>query len=339
MWTLAGTLLLGLFSPHSVDGSTATCTATLHTAMSIGSNAYKTLPGSTTAACCSACTKDPSCAAFVTGSGGGGECLLKKDLSGMHAKPTNDCGVVRGTPGPPAPPAPPGPTPPPPAPLPPPGSPRWELVTASVLPVIGPKHPDVISHTIMNGFETGQYQRINATFFYTANELGMCPGMVWDLVTRAALWSAPNSTGPWTRVTTLRNGSHIKTLCTEKPKPPCSRGQCGVACCPGPDDATSFVTWAPTLIHAPSSVNESGKDVWNLFYSSNQNAVSKNDEVCIANEKLCIQNEELCIKNEEFCIIFKMMNFAALQRHGVQRYYLGGQHDRLYAWALRRHGW
>ena len=71
---------------------------------------------------------------------------------------------------------------------------------------------------------------------------------------------------------TLRNGSHIKTLCTEKPKPPCIRGMCGVACCPGPDEDTSFVTWAPTLIHAPSSVNESGKDVWNLFYSSNQNA-------------------------------------------------------------------
>ena len=46
------------------------------------------------------------------------------------------------------------------------------------------------------GFETGQYQRINDTYYYTANELGMCPHVTWDLVTRAALWSAPNSSGP-----------------------------------------------------------------------------------------------------------------------------------------------
>ena len=123
----------------------------------------------------------------------------------------------------------------------------------------------------MTGFETGQYQRINDTFYYMANELGMCPGVVWDLVTRAALWSASNSSGPWKRVTTLRNGSHMQTLCKNAPDyQPCKR-KCGPSCCAGTDSNPSFVTWAPTLIHAPSSVNESGKSVWNLFYSSNQN--------------------------------------------------------------------
>ena len=118
------------------------------------------------------------------------------------------------------------------------------------------------------GFETGQYQRIGDTFYYTANELGMCPGVVWDLVTRAALWSAPNSTGPWTRVTTLRNGSHIQTLCNKAT--PC-RAPCGPSCCSGTEADPSFVTWAPTLVHAPSSANDS-KPVWNMFYSSNQNS-------------------------------------------------------------------
>ena len=127
------------------------------------------------------------------------------------------------------------------------------------------------AHGIFAGFETGQYQRIGDTFYMTANELGMCKGVVWDLVTRASLWSAPNSTGPWTRVTTLRNGSHIQTLCE---KAPC-RAKCGPSCCSGTETDRSFVTWAPTLVHGPSSVNESGKDVWNMFYSSNQNAHMK----------------------------------------------------------------
>ena len=71
--------------------------------------------------------------------------------------------------------------------------------------------------------------------------------MGWDLVTRAALWSAPSSTDPWTRLATLRNGSHMFTVCN------------GIKAVP------SFVTWAPTLNRAPSSVNASRKDVWNVF--------------------------------------------------------------------------
>ena len=47
---------------------------------------------------------------------------------------------------------------------------------------------------------------------------------------------------------------------------------CKESCCSGTEDEPSFVTWAPTLVYAPSSVNASGKDVWNLFYSSNQNS-------------------------------------------------------------------
>lgn len=74
--------------------------------------------------------------------------------------------------------------------------------------------------------------------------------------------------GPWKRLVTLRNGSHIETLCQKKK---CAI-PCHDSCCSGTEDEPSFVTWAPTLIHAPSSVNASGKDVWNLFYSSNQNS-------------------------------------------------------------------
>jgi len=138
---------------------------------------------------------------------------------------------------------------------------------ATPTPVIG--RAQAAAHGIFAGFETGQYQRIGDTFYYTANELGMCPGVVWDLVTRAALWSAPNSTGPWTRVTTLRNGSHIQTLCNKKATP--CRAPCGPSCCSGTEADPSFVTWAPTLVHAPSSANDS-KPVWNMFYSSNQNS-------------------------------------------------------------------
>jgi len=71
--------------------------------------------------------------------------------------------------------------------------PKWELVETTAVPVIENTHPDVVANCIFAGFETGQYQRINNTFYYTANELGMCPGVDWDLVTRAALWRAPNS--------------------------------------------------------------------------------------------------------------------------------------------------
>ena len=56
--------------------------------------------------------------------------------------------------------------------------PQWELVETGALPVIGQKHPDVVKHTILSGFETGQFQRINDTYYLTANELGMCGGVV-----------------------------------------------------------------------------------------------------------------------------------------------------------------
>jgi hypothetical protein len=173
------------------------CNATLKKGCSLGGDAYKQLKGADSAACCAACMVDTKCAGFVTSNTGSGECLLKDDLRDLHAKSSNDCAAVRGSPGPIPPPGPP-PTPPP-APAPPPstppaGSPKWELVYTAPLPVIGSKHPDVVSASILTGFETGQYQRINDTYYLTANELGMCAGVVWDLVTRAALWSAPNST-------------------------------------------------------------------------------------------------------------------------------------------------
>lgn len=168
------------------------CNATLKKGCSIGGNAYKQLKGADSAACCAACVADTKCAGFVTSKTGSGECLLKADLRNFHTKLSNDCAAVRGSPGPMPSPEPPAPAPPP---TPPPaGSPEWELVSTAPLPVIGSKHPDVLSASILTGFETGQYQRINDTYYLTANELGMCANVVWDLVTRAALWSAPNST-------------------------------------------------------------------------------------------------------------------------------------------------
>ena len=81
-----------------------TCNATMFTGKSIGGTAYRQLKGSTVAtACCAACVADPKCAAFVTADDGAraaagrGECLLKADLQNLHAKATNDCGIVRGT--------------------------------------------------------------------------------------------------------------------------------------------------------------------------------------------------------------------------------------------------
>lgn len=261
--------LAGALQCASVRLKDPTCNATLHTDMSIGGNAFKEFKAGT-AECCAACVADPMCAAFVI-STASNTCFLKADLTGPHAKTDNDCGVVRGV-FPPVPPPPGPPAPPPPSPPLPPGSPQWVLMNATAQPVIGPGHPDVLSHNIKNGFETGQFFELNGTFYYTANELGTCEngGVIWDLVTRAALWSAPASSGPWSRVLTLRNGSHMETVC--KPATAPCAVPCGASCCSGTRENPSFVTWAPTLIHAPSSVNATGKNVWNLFYSSNQNS-------------------------------------------------------------------
>ena len=250
--------------------SPGSCNASLRTGWSVGQTILRTSSQPSTAACCAACVSEPRCAAFVLD---GRTCFLKADGENSHAKPGQTAGFVR-VPAPAPGPAPsPGPPAPPPAPTPPapPGSPQWETVEATPTPLIDKEQG--AAHGIFAGFETGQYQRIGDTFYITANELGMCRGVVWDLVTRAALWSAPNSTGPWSRITTLRNGSHIQTLCENAP----CRHKCGPSCCSGTETDRSFVTWAPTLVYGPSSVNESGKDVWSLFYSSNQNSHMKDD--------------------------------------------------------------
>ena len=110
---------------------------------------------------------------------------------------------------------------------------------ASTDPVIGPQHPDVIKHTIQSGFETGQYFTLNGTHYYTANELGTCAhsGILWDLVTRAALWSAPASSGPWSRLITLRNGSHMQTVC--QPASAVCAKPCSDSCCSGTEENPS----------------------------------------------------------------------------------------------------
>ena len=127
--------------------------------------------------------------------------------------------------------------------------PQWETVSSNAEPVIGPA--ETLQHGVCQGFETGQFFKENGTYFVAINELGLCKSVVWDRTTRAALWSAPNASGPWTRVVTLRNTSSMYTLCnmtTENGLP-------------------NACSWAPTLVFAPSIANGS-KPVWNMFYSA-----------------------------------------------------------------------
>lgn len=127
-------------------------------------------------------------------------------------------------------------------------TPQWEVVSSSAEPVIGPTQ--AVPHGIYQGFETGQYIKVGAVHYYVANELGLCEHVTWDRTTRAALWSAPNGSGPWTRITTLRNTSSMHSLC----KLDAGKG------------LQNLCSWAPTLVFAPSSANGS-KPVWNFFYS------------------------------------------------------------------------
>ena len=132
-------------------------------------------------------------------------------------------------------------------------APHWETVSSDATPVIGPA--ETLPHGIHQGFETGQFFKENGTYFVAINELGLCKHVTWDRTTRAALWSAPNASGPWTRQVTLRNTSSMHTLCN------LTTGK-------GLPNACS---WAPTLVFAPSIANGS-KAVWNLFYSACEDA-------------------------------------------------------------------
>eukprot|EP00937_MAST-01D_sp_MAST-1D-sp2_P005586 g5586.t1 len=223
------------------------CNATMRAGWSVGATILQVMTADPTD-CCTACVAQTACMAFVVD---GGKCYLKADLNLPHPKAGNNAGIVRGS------------LPPTPTPTPAPGAPQWELVEATAAPIIG--EAQAKQHGILQGFETGQFQRLGNTYYYTANELGLCAGQVWDKVTRAGLWSASNSTGPWTRVTTLRNGSHMWSLCnhTETPYPEAKYN-------------LNYVTWTPSLLHAPSSVNGSAA-VWNLFYSSKQDRSGDKD--------------------------------------------------------------
>jgi hypothetical protein len=127
-------------------------------------------------------------------------------------------------------------------------APRWEVVSSAAAPVIGPA--EARPHGVFQGFETGQYIKVDGTHYVVANELGLCEHVVWDKTTRAALWSAPSGAGPWTRVGTLRNTSSMYELC----KLEAGRG------------LKNGCSWAPTLVHAHSAANRSAT-VWNLFFN------------------------------------------------------------------------
>ena len=129
--------------------------------------------------------------------------------------------------------------------------PQWEVVSAAAEPVIG---KDLANpHGILQGFETGNFMKVNNTYYYAATELGFCKGIRWDSTTRAGLWSAPNSTGPWTRLVTLRNTSSMYTVCKD----------------PAGQYNDNTVAWATTLVFALSGVNGS-KEVWNLFHHAGE---------------------------------------------------------------------
>ena len=243
-------LALSIWGWSALAAAGVTCNATVRADWSLGAKILKRTHNDL-AGCCAACMALPACMAYVSD---GGTCYLKADLQLPHSKPGNTAGVVRGSVPPPTPP------PPPPAP----GAPQWELVEATATPVIDKGQAQ--QHGILQGFETGHFQRIGSTFYYAANELGLCEGVVWDKVTRAGLWSAPNSTGPWTRLTTLRNGSHMWSLCNHTATP-----------YPGSKDNLNYVTWTPNLLLAPSSTNASSGPVWNLFYSSKQDRAGDKD--------------------------------------------------------------
>mgnify|MGYP002262179434 CR=1 FL=1 len=98
-------LLVGALQCHCFSLVHPACNATLHTGMSVGGNAYKTFNGGA-AECCAACVADPKCAAFVTSTSTRGDCFLKADLSGPHAKAPNNPAIVRRLCSPPAPPGP-----------------------------------------------------------------------------------------------------------------------------------------------------------------------------------------------------------------------------------------
>ena len=130
-------------------------------------------------------------------------------------------------------------------------APQWEVVSAAPTPVIGPEQAE--QHGIMQGFETGNYMKVGGTYYYSATELGFCKGIRWDSTTRAGLWSAPNSTGPWTRLVTLRNSTSMYSVCKDE----AGKG------------VKNNVVWAPTLVFAPSGANGSTA-VWNLFYHAGE---------------------------------------------------------------------
>lgn len=227
-------LMYVLFTMIGASTSTANCNATVVQGWSAGVSIIRVVPAETADACCKLCTAEGKCITFVLS---GEKCYLKGDADGGHAKEGNTCGYVRAQ-----------------APVP---IPVWEVVEATPIPLLDAT--EGAKYNIYSGFETGQYQRIDNMYYLTVNELGMCENQAWNQVTRAALWSAPNSTGPWTRITTLRNGSHMYSDCKNTDHP-----------YPDQENETNFVTWTPQLLHANSVVNTSGQDVWQLFYSSNQ---------------------------------------------------------------------
>ena len=65
-------------------------------------------------------------------------------------------------------------------------TPQWEVVSVATRTVIG--SAESLPHGIYQGFETGFYFKVNDTYYYSATELGLCKGIVWDHTTRAGVY-------------------------------------------------------------------------------------------------------------------------------------------------------
>ena len=64
-------------------------------------------------------------------------------------------------------------------------TPQWEVVSTAHKAVIG--SAEAVPHGIYQGFETGFYFKVNDTYYYSATELGLCKGIIWDHTTRAGV--------------------------------------------------------------------------------------------------------------------------------------------------------
>lgn len=135
---------------------------------------------------------------------------------------------------------------------------RWSLVRAhpkAVIDVAQSKHAGI------GGFETGSFVKVDGHYHAFINELptiqpySSCPKLWWDAVCQLGYWTAPSPSGPWTRVSTVRQP--VATLnCSGTAWDGCKIAEAPIQ------------TWnSGGALFAPNIVNGSDP-VWSLFYGN-----------------------------------------------------------------------